>query len=161
MKPVLLVLALACLVACSGRDASPPAGQAAATAPPAAGSDSVDPAEAGIPDLARLARYVFRAMQDNEAACPIENPFEDKLHFAFAIDVAGGHMTHVGLAEVALEGPLGRLGLLERQWPPELVAYVKCLAPHLEATPMRPAPADGHYQPLYSFAGQPGGRGLP
>jgi hypothetical protein len=100
-------------------------------------------------------------MQEHEAACPLQNPFADKLHFAFEIEVAGGRMTNVGLAKLALDGSLGRLELLRRQWPPELVSYVGCLAPHLEALQMSPAPADGRYQPFYSLSGTPGGRGLP
>jgi len=138
------------------RSASPPASSA-----PQATNDPDDPAEPGIPDLARLARYVFRAMQDHEAVCSLENPFRDKLSFAFAIDVASGRITRVGVAEAAIEAPLGRLSLLKTQWPPQLPAYVACLAPHLQAVVMDPAPADGTYQPFYSYAGRPGGQPLP
>lgn len=130
--------------------------------PPAATSaDPDDPVEPGIPDLARLARYVFRTMQRHEEVCPLENPFRDTLHFAFAIEVAHGRMTRVGLAEVALEGPVGRLSLLKRQWPPELVSYVACLEPHLSGVEMSPSPADGAYRPLYSFAGRLDGKPVP
>jgi hypothetical protein len=141
----------------SGRPTAAPAASAETTAP----ADPDDPAEPGITDLARLARYVFRAMQEHEAVCSLENPFRDKLSFAFAIDVAGGRITRVGVAEAAIEAPLGRLALLKRQWPPELPAYVACLAPHLQAIVMDPAPADGAYQPFYSYAGRPGGQPLP
>ena len=169
MKPdpraALLVLALD-LGACgergvpgrtNDRAAVTPAASAQANAP----ADPDDPAEPGIPDLARLARYVFRTMQHHEAQCSLENPFRDRLSFAFAIDVARGRITRVGVAEAAIEAPLGRLSLLKRQWPPELTAYVSCLAPHLQAVVMDPAPADGGYQPFYSYAGHPGGQPLP
>ena len=39
--------------------------------------DPDDPAEPGIPDLARLARYVYKTMQRHEEVCPFENPFRD------------------------------------------------------------------------------------
>lgn len=158
--PLALILALA---ACGDRDAprrvnslgSPPS--SAAPPPAAASADPDDPAEPGISDLTRLARYVFRTMRDHEAVCPIENQYRDTLHFAFAVDVAGGRMTRVGLAEVGFEGPSGPHSLPKAVWPRELVGYVGCLAPHLEAVQMRPAPADGGYQPFYSFAGRPDG----
>lgn len=165
-RSAVLALALA-LAACSDRDAPRPVNDlgspppAIAPPPAAASADPDDPAEPGIPDLARLARYVFRTMQRHEEVCPLENPFRDTLHFAFAIEVAHGRMTRVGLGEVALEGPVGRLSLLKRQWPPELVAYVGCLEPHLRGVEMNPSPADGAYQPLYSFAGRADGKPVP
>jgi hypothetical protein len=171
-RRLLTIPALAALLACSDRDAprpvndlgSPPASVAARPAVPppvAASADPNDPAEPGIPDLARLARYVFRTMQRHEDVCPLENPFRDGLHFAFAIEVARGRIARVGLGEVALETPVGRLSLLKRQWPAELAAYVACLEPHLKAVEMSPSPADGAYQPFYSFAGRPDGKPVP
>jgi hypothetical protein len=158
----LLALTLV-LAACSDRDAprrvnplgSPP--PSAAPPPVTATADPDDPAEPGITDLARLARYVFRTMRDHEAVCPIENTYRDTLRFAFAIDVAGGRMTRVGLAEVGFEGATGQHSLPKAVWPRELVGYVACLEPHMKAVEMRPAPADGGYQPFYSFAGRPDG----
>jgi hypothetical protein len=166
-RSLLLALTLA-LAACSDRDAprpvndlgSPPpavASRPVAAPPVAASADPNDPAEPGIPDLARLARYVFRTMQRHEDVCAVENPYRDSLHFAFAIDVTRGRMARVGLAEVAFEGSGGRRVLPKVVWPRELGAYVACLAPHLKAVEMSPAPADGSYQPFYSFAGQPDG----
>ncbi len=140
---------------------------APAVAPPgaetraAAAPDPNDPAEPGIPDLARLARYVFRTMQRHEDVCPLANPYRDSLHFAFAIQVAGARMTSVGLAEVAFEGASGKRALPKAVWPRELTAYVACLAPHLQAVEMSPAPAAGAYQPFYSFAGRPDGIAAP
>jgi hypothetical protein len=165
-RPAFLALA-ALVAACGDRDVprradelrpSPPA----APAPPvAASADPNDPAEPGIPDLARVARYVFRTMQRHEDLCPLANPFRDALRFAFAIEVARGRMTRIGLAEVAFEGPTGRRPLPEIMWPRELAGYLRCLEPHLKAVTMDPAPADGRYLPFYSFAGQPQGRTAP
>jgi hypothetical protein len=177
LVPLVLVCALA---ACSDRDAprrvddpGPPRGtptpsplaapraDRSAAAGAAEPADPNDPAEPGIPDLARLARYVFRTMQRHEDVCPLENPYRDSLHFAFAIEVAGGRMARVGLAEVAFEGSAGKRTLPQAVWPRELSAYVACLASHLKAVAMSPAPADGAYQPFYSFAGRPDGIAAP
>ena len=167
----LLALTLA-LAACSDRAAPRPANALGsprpttpawpAVSPPASASaDPDDPAEPGIPDLARLARYVFRSMQRHEDACPFGNAFRDSLHFAFAIEVARGRMTRVGLAEVAFEGATGRRPLPQALWPRELAGYVACLEPHLKAVEMNPTPADGSYEPYYSFAGRPDGKTAP
>ena len=149
------------LAACRDRDA-PPAAARPVTPPAAAPSaDPNDPSEPGISDLARLARYVFSTMQRHEDVCPLQNPFRDTLHFAFAIEVAGGRMARVGLGEVAVEGSAGKRSLRQAQWPDALVGYVTCLAPHLQGVVMSPAPADGAYEPAYSFAGQPEGKTAP
>jgi hypothetical protein len=139
----------------SSRDGAPPPAVA-----PAAAVDPDDPAEPGIPDLARLARYVFKTMQRHEEVCPFDNPFRDRLHFALEIEVAAGRMTRVGLGHVGLEPETAgeAKALAEAQWPPELTAYAACLAPHLRAVAMAPSPADGSYEPVYSFGGQPTGR---
>jgi len=168
MSTRLLALILATgLAACGGgegRGAAP--GGGVRSSPPSASGDATpadpnDPAEPNIPDLPRLARYVYRTMQRHADVCPLDNPFRDTLHFAFAIEVERGRMTRVALGEVALEGAIGRLTLLQRQWPAELVAYVECLRPHLQAVVMDPAPADGSYRPFYSFGGRPEGRPVP
>jgi len=140
----------------SSREAIPPA-------PPAAAADPDDPAEPGISDLARLARYVFQAMQRHEEVCPFGNPFRDRLHFALAIEVRGGRMAQVGLGHVGVQPePAGSARTLaEARWPRELTGYVACLAPHLRAVAMAPAPADGAYQPEYSFSGSSAGRAAP
>lgn len=155
----------ATLAACSPSDAPRPASGRASPSPAASAAAAVadpnDPAEPGLSDLARLARYVFRAMQRHEAACRFDNPFRDKLSFAFTIEVARGRMIRTRLARAAIEAPIGTLSLLKTQWPPELPAYVTCLASHLESIVMDPPPADGTYEPLYSYAGHPDGKPLP
>jgi hypothetical protein len=140
----------------SSREAGPPPA-------PGAAVDPDDPAEPGIPDLARLARYVYKTMQRHEEVCPFENPFRDRLHFAFEIEVKAGRMTRVGLGHVGLEPETAReaMTLAEERWPHELTAYATCLAPHLLAVGMSPSPADGSYEPVYSFGGRPAGRPRP
>jgi hypothetical protein len=173
-----LVLLLATLLAaaCTDRDAPRPVpvpdeGAAAdpsrpvssregiATAPPAQ-VDPDDPAEPGIPDLARLARYVYKVMQRHDQVCPFGNPFRDRLHFALEVEVRGGRMTRVGLGHVGIDraGANEARPLAAAQWPSELESYVTCLAPHLQAVPMAPSPADGSYEPEYSYGGREGGR---
>ncbi len=166
-----LVLLAAALAACSDRDAprpvndlgsAPPAAPARPATPPAApAADPNDPAEPGISDLARLARYVFLAMQRHEEVCPLENPFRETLHFAFMIEVKGGRMTRVALSEVAVQGGAAKRALSKAQRPPEVAGYLACLEPHLKAVVMSPAPADGLYEPAYSFGGQPSGKPAP
>ena len=140
----------------SSRESTPPA-------PPAAAVDPDDPAEPGIPDLARLARYVFKTMQRHEEICPFDNPFRDRLHFALAdrgegrADGARGPGARRPRAGAAGEART----LAQAQWPRELTAYVTCLAPHLQAVAMAPSPADGSYEPVYSFGGQAAGRPAP
>jgi hypothetical protein len=167
LLPVLLAAA-----GCTDRDAPRPVPVPDATrplssqeaippAPPPAAVDPDDPAEPGISDLARLARYVFRAMQRHEQVCPFDNPFRDRLHFALAIEVRGGRMARVGLGHVGLEPAAGGEArtLTQAEWPRELTGYVACLAPHLQAVTMAPSPADGSYEPVYSFSANPAGRG--
>jgi hypothetical protein len=139
----------------SSREAMPPA--------PAATVDPDDPAEPGISDLARLARYVFRTMQQHEEVCPFDNPFRDRLHFALAIEVKGGRMVRVGVGHVSLEpeGAREARTLAKAQWPRELTAYATCLDPHLRAVAMAPSPADGAYEPVYSFGGPAAGQPAP
>jgi hypothetical protein len=168
---VLLAVAGA-LAACSDRDAprpvtdlgspAPAAPSLPAAKPPVAPSaDPNDPVEPGIPDLARLARYVFRTMQHHEAACPLENPFRETLHFAFMIEVANGRMTRVALSEVAVQDKGARRPLSKARRPPEVAGYLACLEPHLKAVAMSPAPADGLYEPAYSYGGRPNGKPAP
>ena len=139
----------------SSRETLPPPAAA-----PAAAVDPDDPAEPGIPDLARLARYVFKAMQRHEKICPLENPFRDRLHFAFEIDVKAGRMTRAGLGRAGHGGEAGGEphDIPRAQWPPELTGYVACLEPHLKAVVMAPSPADGTYEPVYTFSGNPAGQ---
>jgi len=139
------------------------AAQPAAHAPGGVAVDPDDPAEPGIPDLARLARYVFKTMQRHEEVCPFENPFRDRLHFALAVEVRSGRMVGVHLGHVGLEPESGGEAhtLTERQYPRELTVYVTCLPPHLQTVAMAPSPADGVYEPVYSFAGSAAGRSAP
>jgi hypothetical protein len=132
-------------------------------APPAPTADPDDPREPGISDLARLARYVFKAMQAHEEVCRFENPFRDRLHFALEVELKAGRMTRVGLGHVGVEpeGAREARTLAKKGWPRELTSYVVCLEPHLEAVVMDPSPADGSYEPLYSFSGSPAGRATP
>jgi hypothetical protein len=141
----------------SSRESIPPASA------PSADPDPNDPAEPGIPDLARLARYAFRTMLRHEALCRLDNPFRDRLHLAIAIEVRRGRMTRVGVGHVGLqqEGSGESRPLAEGQWPREIETYVTCLAPHLQAVTMAPSPADGAYEPIYTFSGDPAGRSAP
>lgn len=167
-----LLAAILALAACSDRDAprpvndlgspAPAAPARPAAPPPVAGTaDANDPAEPGISDLARLARYVFRTMGRHEEVCPLENPFRETLHFAFMIEVANGRMSRVALSEVAVQGKGAKRPLSKAQRPPEVAAYLACLEPHLKAVAMSPAPADGLYEPAYSFGGRPSGKPAP
>lgn len=167
-----LLAIVVALAACSDRDAPRPVRDLGSPVPAApatpggapsvaATADPNDPAEPGIPDLARLARYVFRTMQRHEDVCPLQNPFRDTLHFAFMIEVASGRMTRVALSEVALQTSSGRRPLSKAERPPEVAGYLACLEPHLKAVAMSPAPADGLYEPGYSFGGKPNGRPAP
>ncbi len=166
MRPLSILLPLLLLFSCTDRDAPKPVPvpqegtRAAAPSPPA---DPDDPAEPGIGDLPRLARYVFRAMQAHEEVCPFDNPFRERVHFALAVDVKGGRITGVALGNVGVEpaGGAEARTLAKAQWPRELTGYVTCLAPHLEAVEMDPAPADGSYDPAYAFSGRAGGRAAP
>jgi len=141
----------------SSREAIPPASA------PSAAPDPNDPAEPGIPDLARLARYTFRTMLRHETLCRFDNPFRDRLHVAVAIEVKGGRMTRIGVGHVGLQREASGESrpLAEGQWPRELGTYVTCLAPHLQAVTMAPSPADGGYEPIYTFSGDPAGRPAP
>jgi len=127
----------------------------------AAVPDPNDPAEPGIGDLPRLARYVFRVMGGHDEVCPFENPFRDRVHFVLGLEVKGGRMVRVSLGHAGLEGGDRVLSLAPSDWPRELTEYVACLTPHLKAVAMDPAPADGAYSPAYSFAGRPAGRKAP
>ena len=99
-------------------------------------------------------------MQRHDEVCPFDNPFRDRLHFAFEIDVKAGRMTRVGLGHVGHGAEAGgeRHDIPEAQWPRELTAYAACLEPHLKAVVMAPSPADGTYEPVYTFSGNPAGQ---
>ena len=84
-------------------------------------------------------------------------------HPARAIWALTGQLDLAGfLAPIeAVEGAAGKRSLRQAQWPDALVGYVTCLAPHLQGVVMSPAPADGAYEPAYSFGGQPDGKPAP
>jgi hypothetical protein len=165
----LALVPLLLLISCGDRDAPRPVPvpqegtRASAPSPSAEPTDPDDPAEPGISDLARLARYVFKTMQAHQEVCPFDDPFRERLHFALAIDVKGGRIARVGLGEVGVEPAEGAEArtLAKPQWPRELTGYVSCIGPHLQATEMNPAPADGPYQPAYAFGGRVDGRAAP
>ncbi len=100
-------------------------------APPPLPPGAPDPSEAGISDLARLARYVFREMRAGQGACSFANPLRDPVSFAFHIEVQGGRMTEVHLAWAGVRHAED-MHRLEPP-PPELSAYVECLTPRLQA----------------------------
>jgi hypothetical protein len=156
---VVILATLLATLACTDRDAPKPV--PVPDQGPAVDPD--DPAEPGIPDLARLARYVFKTMQRHEEVCPFDNPYRRRLHFALDIEVKGGRMMRVGLGHVGLEpaGASEAQPLAATQWPRELTGYVACLEPHLLAVAMAPSPADGSYEPVYSFGGREDGRPAP
>jgi len=114
-----------------------------------------DPSEAGISDLARLARYVFREMRVAQGVCSFVNPLRDPVSFALHIEVRAGRMTEVHLAWAGVRHA-DDIHRLEPP-PPELRAYVECLTPRLQAVAMEPAPVDGTYQPEYSYPGHTAG----
>ena len=166
MRLLPAVVPLLLLISCTDRDAPKPvpvpqeSTRAAAASPPA---DPDDPAEPGIGDLPRLARYVFKTMQAHQEVCPFDNPYRERLHFALAVDVKGGRITRVGLGHVGVEpaGGTEARTLAKAQWPREITGYVTCLGPHLRAVEMDPAPADGSYEPAYAFGGREDGRAAP
>jgi hypothetical protein len=125
-------------------------------AAPALDPGAPDPAEPGIPDLARLARYVFREMRGGQDACPFVNPLREPIAFALHVEVQGDRMTEVHLAWAGVRH--GEEAHRLEPPPPELRRFVECLAPRLRAVVMDPPPAEGAYQPEYSYPGQPGGR---
>src|SRR5512134_1503464 len=144
-SPKRVALALALLSACGGGPPPPepvpieaPANQALAPlsshgtppqeAPRAATRvERPDPAEAGISDLARLARYVFREMGAREESCRLLNPFHERLGFVLRIEVKQGRMRSVALSSARLERDGGPSELPEAQWPQALRSYVACL----------------------------------
>src|SRR5512143_4304194 len=153
-RSLTILLLLLCL-SCTDRDAPKPVpvpqeGTRAAAPSPAADPD--DPAEPGIGDLPRLARYVFKTMQTHQEVCPFDNPFRERLHFALAVDVKGGRITRVGLGHVGVEptGAAEARTLEKPQWQRELTAYVTCLGPPLEAVEKDPSPADSSYEPAHA-----------
>ncbi len=164
LVPLLVILLVS--VSCTDRDAPKPVPvpeEGSRAAAPSPSADPDDPAEPGIGDLPRLARYVFKTMQAHQEVCPFDNPFRERVHFALAIDVRGGRITRVGLGHVGVEpaGGAEARTVAKPQWPRELTGYVTCISPHLKAVEMGPAPTDGSYEPAYAFGGREDGRAAP
>ena len=69
-------------------------------------------------------------MQRHDEVCPFDNPFRDRLHFAFGIDVKAGRMARVALARAGHGGEAGGEphDIPAAQWPRELTAYLVCLS---------------------------------
>jgi hypothetical protein len=172
-RALALTLCLPALLACSDappRPVATPAPRAAQDdvlaplssrsgalpAPPVATPQPVDrpdPAEPGISDLARLARYIFREMGAPAGGCALDNPLHDPLSFTLRVAVKGGRMTSVTLAAAHVERNGAVQPLPPAQWPRELPAYDACLEPGLRALRLEPAPADDTYDADYSFPG--------
>jgi hypothetical protein len=128
-----------------------------APAPTPDAVDRPDPTEAGIGELARLARYVFREMGERQGSCRLVNPLHDRLAFTLRIEVKRGRMRSLAIASARVEGGGSQPSPLpEAQWPDGLRSYVACLEPFLKALRMDPAPADEVYDADYSFGGHGG-----
>jgi len=140
----------AVLAPLSSRSGSLPT--AAPTSAPAA-VDRPDPTEPAIPDLARVARYVFREMGAPAGNCALANPLHDPLAFTLRIAVRRGRIASVTLASARVERGGAPQALAQPEWPRELRDYVACLEPGLRALRMDPAPADDTYDAEYSFPG--------
>jgi len=145
------------LAACGGSESERP-GARGSTAPRASAPEppeSLDPHSPGLPDLARISRYVFREMQLRQDECGLAAPLETAVDYAVAVEVAAGAVVSAQLAaaEVTVAGV--KLPLSKEQWPPELGRRIACLEPHLQQMSMAPAPADGRYETRFSLAAPP------
>ena len=76
-----------------------------------------DPEEPGISDLARVARYVFRAMQQHDTSCSASNPFLDPLRITLAVRVQDGRIVEATLAGLALQRGGDVRPLEGAEWP--------------------------------------------
>ena len=117
----------------------------------------------GLADGADSGVYRATPLSRDVEVCPFVNPFRDRLHFTLAVAVKGGRITRVGLGQVSVERAAGGepRTLPAARWPRELEGHVVCLAPHLQAVAMAPAPADGSCEPAYAYGGRPDGQPAP
>jgi hypothetical protein len=141
------------LGACGGGEAESPGDRSAAAPRPGTPEvgDSLDPRARGLPDLARISRYVFREMQLRQEECGLAAPLETAVDYAIGVEVAGGTVASAQLAAVEVTVAGVKLPLSKEQWPPELARRIACLEPHLRKMSMAPAPADGRYQTRFSL----------
>lgn len=130
----------------------PPRAEAPAPAAPAT-TLSFDPGEAGISDIARVSRFVFREM-NARTECPLEALPPGRYDYVYDVTVAKGRVTAARLASVAHLEAAGSHAVPAEQWPPALDKRLGCLLPHLKKLELSPAPADGTYATRF-VAGSP------
>ena len=112
-----------------------------------------DPHEAGLPDLVRVARYLFREMQVRGTECRAGNPYADPLAYRLRVSVVGSRFVDAELASARLTVGERSTTIKPDEWPESLGSYVACLRPFLLELEMSPAPADGVYEPEYGLPG--------
>lgn len=112
-----------------------------------------DPHEAGLPDLTRVARYLFREMQRRGTVCRSDNPYADTLVYRLRVSVVGSRFADVELAGARLTVGERSTTIGPGEWPDSLRSYVACLRPFLQELEMSPAPSDGVYEPEYGLPG--------
>lgn len=134
------------LVTACGCEQGPPRLSSPLSAAPRGGGDSVDPAAAGISEIARISRYVFREMSLRQTTCGALPVAPGRFDWTLRVEVKGGRVADVRLSNAAVvQGGLAR-PLASAEWPAGLRARVDCLSPYLRAMDMAPAPADGVYE---------------
>jgi hypothetical protein len=150
------ILLPAVLGLCVGSCAQPPADRQQApressrSAAPTV-SPSLDPAEQGLSDLARISRYVFREMRLREAACRGSTSLPGRVAYTLVVDVEGGKVTGASIGSAEIEQAGVGTALSEDRWPQGLVEKVDCLRPYLTRMEMAPAPADGRYRARFAI----------
>lgn len=150
--PILIpaLLALAC-----GPEPVPVPPPAARTGPAPATTLSFAPDEAGIPEIARVSRYVYREM-NARPECDLVGLPSGRYDYVYDVTVSKGRITSARLNGVALLGGGGPQALGPPQWPPALEKRIGCLLPHLKRIEMAPAPADGVYATRFVASGKQG-----
>jgi hypothetical protein len=113
---------------------------------------SFAPEEAGISDIARVSRYVYREM-NARAECALEALPPGRYDYVYDVTVSKGRITDARLNGVALLGVGGSQALAPPQWPTALEERLGCLLPHLKRVEMGPAPADGVYATRFVAGG--------
>jgi hypothetical protein len=136
--------------AIGSRGASPgPAGASAHEAHEAPDAD-------GISDLARISRYVFAEMRARASTCSREPLPPGRFDYTYEVTVRGGRVTRGRLVQVSAATAEGVVTLERSKWPAALETSLNCNLPFLQAMPMKPSPADGVYETLFSGVGPPG-----
>lgn len=131
----------------------PPPGARAAPAPST--TLSVAPDEAGISDMARVSRYVYREM-NTRPECELLGLPSGRYEYVYDVIVARGRIVEARLTGVARLGPTGPQALARAEWPVALAKRLTCLLPHLRRIELAPAPADGAYATRFAASGPPG-----